>query len=161
VILDSVRARRFPLSCPPSKMDRIKALFKSQKLAVLATQEETVPYLSLMAFAFTEDLSCLLVATKRATRKYLNMKQNPGVSLLMDNRSHKGDLFQDTVVVTCIGKAESIEDSQKAFFQDLFLRHHPDLTSLVQSPDCALIKITVNYYYILNRFDQVEEFKVT
>lgn len=149
------------MSCQTSKIDRIKALFKSQRLAVLATQEETVPYLSLMAFAFSEDLSFLLVATKRATRKYLNMKQKPGVSLLMDNRTNEGDFFQETMVVTCLGQAESIEDSQKAFFQDLFLRHHPDLTSLVQSPDCALIKITVNYYYILNRFDQVEEFKVT
>jgi heme iron utilization protein len=149
------------VSCQPSKIDALKELFKSQKVAVLATQEEEVPYLSLMAFAFTEDLACLLVATKQTTRKYHNMKQRPGVSLLIDNRAGKGDLFQDTLVVTCVGQAEPAEDIRREFYQDLFLNRHPELTSLVQSPDCLMMKITIDYYYILKRFEQMEVLKMT
>jgi heme iron utilization protein len=143
-----------------SKIDQLKAMFETQKLAVLATQEETGPYLSLMAFAFNDDLSCLLVATKRGTRKYSNMLRKQGVSLLIDNRSNQEKLFQETLAVTCIGRAESVKDSQKSSFQKLFLRRHPQLASLVQSPDCALMKITIDCYYILRQFDQMEELKM-
>jgi heme iron utilization protein len=143
-----------------STIDQLRAIFETQKLAVLATQEETGPYLSLMAFAFTDDLNCLLVATKRSTRKYSNMMQKQGVSPLVDNRMNQEDLFQETLAVTCIGRAESVEDPQKNSFQALYLGRHPELASLVQSPDCALIKITIEYYYILRQFDQMEEIKM-
>jgi nitroimidazol reductase NimA-like FMN-containing flavoprotein (pyridoxamine 5'-phosphate oxidase superfamily) len=143
------------------KIDQLKEIFKTQKLATLATQEEDTPYVSLMAFAFSEDLTYLLVATKRSTRKYLNMIQRPGVSLLIDNRFNQINVFQDTLAVTCIGKAEPLEGSQKGPFWELFLRRQPELESLVQSPDCALMKITIDYYYILSRFEQVEELKMT
>jgi nitroimidazol reductase NimA-like FMN-containing flavoprotein (pyridoxamine 5'-phosphate oxidase superfamily) len=144
-----------------SKIDQLKEMLKTQKLATLATQEETTPYVSLMAFAFTEDLTCLLVATKRSTRKFSNMIQRPGVSLLIDNRLNQADVFQDTLAVTCIGRAEVLEEPQKGSFMELFLRRQPELESLVRSPDCALMKITIDYYYILSRFDQVEELKMT
>jgi nitroimidazol reductase NimA-like FMN-containing flavoprotein (pyridoxamine 5'-phosphate oxidase superfamily) len=143
-----------------STIDQLKAMFETQKLAVLATQEETGPYLSLMAFAFNDDLSYLLVATKRSTRKYSNMQQKQGVSLLIDNRVNQEKLFQETLAVTCIGRAESVEDSQKNSLQKLFLRRHPELSSLVQSPECVLVKITIDCYYILRQFDQMEELKM-
>ncbi|HMK66087.1 MAG TPA: pyridoxamine 5'-phosphate oxidase family protein [Thermodesulfobacteriota bacterium] len=143
-----------------STVHQLKALFETEKLAVLATQEEKGPYLSLMAFAFTDDLRCLLIATKRSTRKYSNMVKNPSVSLLIDNRLNQEGLFLKTLAVTCIGRAESLEDSQKSAFQELFLQRHPELTSLVQSSDCALIKIIVENYYILRQFDQMEELKM-
>jgi nitroimidazol reductase NimA-like FMN-containing flavoprotein (pyridoxamine 5'-phosphate oxidase superfamily) len=143
-----------------STIHQLRALFETEKLAVLATQEERGPYLSLMAFAFTDDLRCLLIATKRGTRKYSNMMKKPGVSLLIDNRLNQKALFQETLAVTCLGRAESLEDSPKGFFLELFLRRHPELTSLVQSPDCALIKIIVENYYILRQFDQMEELTV-
>jgi heme iron utilization protein len=143
-----------------STIDQLKTMFETQKLAVLATQEDTGPYLSLMAFAFNDDLSYLLVATKRSTRKYSNMQQRQEVSLLIDNRVNQEKLFQETLAVTCIGRAESVEDSQKKSLQKLFLRRHPELSSLVQSPDCALVKITIDCYYILRQFDQMEELKM-
>jgi heme iron utilization protein len=140
-----------------STVHQLKALFESQKLAVLATQEERCPYLSLMAFAFADDLRCLLIATKRGTRKYSNMVKNPSVSLLIDNRLNQKGLFLETLAVTCTGRAEPLEDSQGIAFQELFLRRHPELTSLVQSSDCALVKIIIENYYILRQFDQMEE----
>jgi heme iron utilization protein len=149
--------KEIALPDPISTVDQLKTLFEAEKLAVLATQEERGPYLSLMAFTFTDDLKYIMVATKRGTRKYSNMLKNPWVSLLIDNRRNQKALFQETLAVTCIGRAESLEGSQKSSFQELFLRRHPELTSLIQSPDCALIKIIVESYYILRQFDQMEE----
>jgi nitroimidazol reductase NimA-like FMN-containing flavoprotein (pyridoxamine 5'-phosphate oxidase superfamily) len=53
----------------------LKELFRSQSLAVLATQEEELPYVTLVAFVSSEDLRYLLFATTRSTRKYANLSK--------------------------------------------------------------------------------------
>jgi nitroimidazol reductase NimA-like FMN-containing flavoprotein (pyridoxamine 5'-phosphate oxidase superfamily) len=142
------------------KINRLKDLFNTQKLAALATQEKDHPYLSLMAFACTEDLKSLIVATKRGTRKYSNLVENPGVSFMIDNRLNQEDVFQDTVSVTGVGRAEEVRDAGKNPLTGLFLNRHPGLAPFVQSPDCALIKIAVDFYYIISRFQEVEEIRM-
>ena len=144
-----------------SLINRLKQLFESQKLTVLATQEPDHPYLSLMAFAFTDDLGSLIVATRRETRKYSNLMNRPGVSVLIDNRSNQENVFQNTLAVTGIGQAEEIEGEEKGLLKELFLQSHPELEAFVQSPECALIKITMDCYYIISQFQEVETLKMT
>ena len=51
----------------------LKALFTTQKFAVLATQKDGQPYTNLVASASTEDCKHLLFVTPRATRKFANL----------------------------------------------------------------------------------------
>ena len=85
--------------------DRIMELIVSQKLAVLATQKDEQPYNCLVALAGTADLRDLLFSTSRSTRKYDELKNNPRVSILIDNRSNKESDFDSAVAVTAIGRA--------------------------------------------------------
>lgn len=149
------------MSSQISKINRLKELFNTQKLATLATQEAGHPYLSLMAFACSQDLKFLIMATKRGTRKYSNLVKNPGVSFMIDNRFIHGDIFQDTLSVTGIGRAEEVRDAEKIALTSFFLNRQPELVPFVESPDCALIKITVDHYYVISRFQEVEELKMT
>ncbi len=149
------------MQSPISMIDRLKELFNTQKLAALATQEADHPYLSLMAFACSEDLKFLIVATKRGTRKYSNIIEKPGVSFMIDNRVNFGEVFKNATSVTGIGRAEEVRDPEKNLFAGLFLNRHPDLAPFVKSQDCALIKITVDHYYIISQFLEVEELKMT
>jgi heme iron utilization protein len=55
----------------------LRSLFTSQKLAVLASTGDDKPYCSLMAFAVSDDLKHIVVATKRHTRKFANMQKHP------------------------------------------------------------------------------------
>jgi len=142
-------------------INQLKELFKAQKLATLATQEEANPYLSLMAFAFTEDLNYLIVATKRGTRKYSNMIKIPGVAFLIDNRLNQENDFQNTLAVTGIGRVEEIKDSERERLLDLFLSNQPELEAFVKSFECALMKIKINKYVIVSRFQEVEELEMT
>jgi hypothetical protein len=57
-------------------LNRIKNLFDSQSLAVLATQSNAQPYASLVAFAATEDLKQIIFLTPNTTRKYANIESN-------------------------------------------------------------------------------------
>lgn len=130
---------------------------QSQRLLVLATQEAETPYLSLMAFAVTEDLNHLIVATSRGTRKYENIRRHPGVALMIDDRCERGGDFQNTSTVTGFGMAREAEESEQASLTSLFLAKHPELTAFVLSPECVLLKVRMERYLIVRRFENVEE----
>jgi nitroimidazol reductase NimA-like FMN-containing flavoprotein (pyridoxamine 5'-phosphate oxidase superfamily) len=145
----------------PEQIARLRDFFKTQKLTALATQEPEHPYLSLMAFAFTDDLNYMIVATKRGTRKYSNMIKAPGVAFLIDNRLNQANDFEDTLAVTGIGRVEEINDSEKKEVLDLFLSHHPELEAFGRSLECALMKIKIHKFIIVSRFQEVEELEMT
>ena len=78
----------------------IAGLLLSQKLAVLSTRTpEGLPYASLIAFAATDDLQKIVLATPKATRKFTNIQNNPAVALLIDNRSNREQDFHDACLL--------------------------------------------------------------
>mgnify|MGYP006266781595 CR=1 FL=1 len=138
----------------------LKDLFSSQRLAVLATQNRGRPYGNLVAFMATEDLKYLLFATTRATRKYANISRNPRIALVVDNRSNQESDFHQAAAVTATGVVKEVEGPEKERFQRLYLCRHPYLKEFVSSPTCALLKVEVETYYIVNRFQNVMELRM-
>jgi nitroimidazol reductase NimA-like FMN-containing flavoprotein (pyridoxamine 5'-phosphate oxidase superfamily) len=135
----------------------LKDLFTSQRLGVLATYGEGQPYSSLVAIAVTNDLKYLVFATTRATRKYANLSAESRVSILVDNRSNQETDFHRAIAVTALGRAEEIDEREKNQFLRLYLAKHPYLEEFVNSPTCALLKVSVDRYYMVNRFQNVME----
>lgn len=130
----------------------LRSLFSSQKLAVLATYGDDQPYCSLMAFAVTDDLKFLIMATKRHTHKFTNIQQHSRVSLLVDNRKNQVDDFQQAVAVTILATASGPTDAEYEHFLNLYLFKHPYMRSFCQSPDCALLKLSVERYLVVASF---------
>ena len=137
----------------------IVELLSNQKLAALATQTpEGSSYASLIAFAVTDDLRKIVLATPKATRKFANIQNNPDVALLIDNRSNREQDFHDAKAVTALGSVDSIEAEQlKEDLALLYLQKHPYLENFLQAPSTALILITVRCYYLVSRFQEVME----
>jgi heme iron utilization protein len=136
----------------------LRGLLVSQRLAVLATQGATQPYTSLVAFAATEDLRMLVFATERATHKFANISTNAGVALLVDDRSHREADLSEATAVTATGRAEEVEGEEKARLTALFLCRHPSLKGFLSLPNCALVKVAVDAYQVVSRFQEVTEF---
>ena len=139
----------------------LKDLFASQRLGVLATYGEGQPYSSLIAFAATDDLKYLVFATTRATRKYANLSTESRVAILIDNRSNRDSDFHSAMAVTALGKAEEVKESERDRLLRLYLAKHPYLEEFVNAPTCALLKVSVDRYYMVNRFQNVMELHVT
>lgn len=137
----------------------IHTLFGEQRLAVLSTAEEEKPYGSLVAFASTEDLKHLLFATTRATRKFGYLSKNPKVALLVDSRKNTAEDFQHASAVTALGVVEETEKTGSLY--NVYLEKLPYLKEFVASPTCALIRVTVNKYIIVQNFQTVTEVVVT
>ena len=136
-------------------------LLTSQQVAVLATQQHGQPHLSLMAFMVAADGLDLWFATLRSTRKYANMAANPRVTLLVDNRCGQEADFQTVLVATATGEVEEVTGSERHRALQLYLAKHPSLTEFVGSPDCALMRLRVEKYYLVSKFQEVQEFLVS
>lgn len=138
----------------------LRALFASQRFAVLATDEGGQPFTSLMAFAATDDLRQIVVLTERGRRKFANLKANRRVALLIDDRENKGSDTQDSVAATAIGEAEEADSATGVALLELFLARHPYLAAFAASPHCAIIRVKIGSYLLVSRFEKVLEWRV-
>jgi len=133
----------------------IKDLLASQIQAVLATQSQHQPYTSLMTFAETEDLSQLLFATYRASYKYSNLMDNGRAALLIDNRTCQASDHTNGIAVSAVGNVAEVSEADRALLLPLYLNKHPSLADFVLSPDCALLSMQVEHYYLVSQFQNV------
>ncbi len=134
---------------------RIRDLLASQKFAVLSTQEQGHPYLSIVAFAETDDLLSILFATTRDTRKHENISSRSGVALLMDNRSNEAADISEAIAVTAIGTAYEVSESGKEAMVRVYLEKQPHMKQFLSSPSTALIRVDVKSYILVSRFQEV------
>ncbi len=135
----------------------LAALLSSQKLAVLSSFSNEQPYASLVAFATTNDLKHIIFATTRATRKYANLTSEPNAALLIDNRSNEKKDFSHAIAATALGRSEEVRDAERESLLKIYLAKHPHLKEFVSSPTCALIKVRVQKYYVVSKFQNVQE----
>ena len=138
----------------------LRALFRSQRYAVLATDDQGQPFASLMAFAATEDLRQIVILTERNRRKFANLKANRRVALLIDDRENKGSDTQDSVAVTAIGEAEEAGSGAGVALLDLFIARHPYLAAFAAAPSCAIVTVKISSYLLVSRFEQVLEWRI-
>jgi predicted PilT family ATPase len=125
---------------------------------VAATDMHGLPYTSLVAFASDSELKFVIFATFRDTRKFGNLTRNKKISLLVDNRKNQNSDFQETVAVTIEGKAAILDMDQDTHEKHvkLYLKKHPYLDSFLNSPNCALIRVDVEKYHFVSRFQNVD-----
>ncbi len=135
----------------------VQGLLNSQRLAVLSTLMSGRPYSNLIAFAATDDLREIFFATTRATRKFANLRAEPRVSLLIDNRSNQETDFGEASAVTVLGTAEELLGSERERYLQLYLKKHPYLEDFVTAPTCALIRVKVEKYIMVTQFQEVRE----
>ena len=138
----------------------MRRLLANQGLAVLATQNAGQPHGSLVAFAASTDLRTLVFATGRATRKYAHIERDPRVALLIDNRTNSPADFENAEALTVLGDAAEADATSKAASLVLFLDKHPYLKEFAASPSCALLRVQVREYNLVQRFQQVVRLRV-
>lgn len=147
--------RKMNVKDPRKLTEQLHDLFSTQPLAVLSTNANGQPYCNLIAFAASDDITGLVFATTRTTRKYTNIRSNARVSLLIDNRSNSVSDFHNAMAVTCIGTVSEVSEQEKTDFLKIYLKKHPHLEDFVMSPTCALMQVKVEKYYVVKKFQNV------
>ena len=141
-------------------MKKIAALFDSQRLAVLSTETNRQPYTSLVGFTASPDLTSVYFLTPETTRKYENLTANPKVSILVNDSRNKAEDFYDAVSVTGTGVAEVIDKAEHRSELEAYLNEHPNLRDFSHAPTTAFIRIKMKRYFMVSRFQNVDEVKV-
>jgi hypothetical protein len=80
--------------------------------------------------------------------------------MVVDNRSNQDSDFHNALAVTAMGTAEEVRDDERNDLTQLYLAKHPYLREFVMSPTCALLKVSVDRYYMVTRFQNVVELHV-
>jgi nitroimidazol reductase NimA-like FMN-containing flavoprotein (pyridoxamine 5'-phosphate oxidase superfamily) len=138
----------------------IRFLLTSQKLAVLATQNQGQPHASLVAFASTADAREIIFATTRSSRKFANLQADPRADLLIDSRTNQEADFHLGQALSAAGAVRELSGPDKSSRLQLFLTKHPHLLEFVQSPSCALMSLHVQVYNLVSTFQKVIEYRL-
>lgn len=145
----------------PVTEQALRSLLDSQRLAVLATHSVEGPYCSLVAFVVSEDLRQLVFATSRNTRKYARLAEDGRVALLVDSRENEESDFHNAAAVTVQGTAAEVPPDQVDAVRRTYLARHPYLADFLASPSCALLRVQVRSYILVDHFQHVMEIQVT
>ena len=139
----------------------IADVLESQRFGVLASRIGDGPYTSLVAFVAAKDLSYLLFATTRATRKYANITKNASVAMLIDTRTNTEADFRNAAAVTALGIAREIDVAATPNLLERYVSRHPHLKVFATAESSALFKISIERYFIVQRFQNVMELRMT
>ena len=155
-------ARKRPKAVSKSDvLETLNRLLASQQVAVLATHNDGQPYGSLVGFAVSPNLKSLFFATPRTTRKFANIEADARVAMTFDDRTRAESDFYEAVGVTACGRAEEVDKSPRSTNLKRFLARHPHLKEFVMSPNCAFVRVKVDKYVLVRRFQEVVELVVS
>ena len=137
--------------------ERLAELFTSQNLAALSTHNAGQPYASLVAFYASVDFKHIYFATPKTTRKYANLTADNRVAVMVNSSINEASDFHKAISVTAIGRAQEIVGADKETILCQYLAKHPHLDDFVRSPTCALVRVTVDSYFLVRNFQNVME----
>jgi nitroimidazol reductase NimA-like FMN-containing flavoprotein (pyridoxamine 5'-phosphate oxidase superfamily) len=90
------------------------------------------------------------MVTRRGTRKYRNLCQNPAISLLIDTRASRSDRSRTEAALTVAGVFEEIEDRERLRrIRARFLAHHPGMDDFMRHPEAVMICIKTSSFLLL------------
>ena len=140
----------YKITCKGKQMsksyrERARALIRGQDTCVLATALENRPHCSLMAYAFNASCTEIYMMTLKDSRKYQNMRKNPAVSLLIDNRQETPKSgYTETLALTLSGRFQPIiEESESKQMREELSRRHPGLKDFFEDPGGMPVKIII------------------
>lgn len=129
-------------------LDEIKALARSQSLCVLATADGGKPHCSLMAYIISDDCRRICMFTPKSTAKYRNVRNNPFVSLLIDDRSDASR--KPARALTVYGEYLELDNpGERDRLLSDFIMAHPHLKAFALQDDIEPLVIGVTAFLYL------------
>lgn len=140
--------------------DTILRMLERNRLAVLATQRDGQPHASLMAFTPLEGLRFLAFATYRETLKYGNIRQDPRVAILVEDRESETRHSGQRLVLTAFGEVIVTPEEERHAYITKHLTRHPDLQNFLSSSECEFMRVAVHAYQVVGGIDDVRWYEV-
>ena len=134
-------------------MEQILDFMRAGRHCVLATRgEDGAPWTSLMAYAADERSGVFVLATLEGTRKAANLRAEPRVSLLIDDRdARQGASPGELHALTVAGRAEIVEDpAGREALAAMLLARHPDMAPFLARPEARMVRVLAGECQLLS-----------
>lgn len=134
----------------------IQSILSQQVQCVLATQCQGKLYQHLMAYAMSENLATITLASFRHTQKVNNIGSEPNVGLLWDNRTGNNKDHTDGFALSAQGAARILGLSCP--LTQPLLDRNASLQSLLSHDDAVIIAIRIESYHLAIGYAQTFRF---
>lgn len=136
----------------------IKEIYEEQRFGMLISRQGLYPYPSMVAFAFSSDLSEIIFATSATSHKYNNIGKLPHVSFVVHDCKNEPSDISNASVVTAFGIAEIMNGSGvQGLLKDLLMSRHPNLKTFFEARVTKFIIIHVEKYQVVTNFENIAE----
>jgi nitroimidazol reductase NimA-like FMN-containing flavoprotein (pyridoxamine 5'-phosphate oxidase superfamily) len=138
-------------------LEKMKNLVKKNDLCVLATVFNGKPHCSLMSYLSDEEVRKIYMVSRKETQKFLNLIQNPEVSLLIDTREdERGQQRSDIKALTATGEFQPIDDPVKLnHVLSRFRKQFPHLTVFLDDPQSEIFSIRLKSFQLLDGVNDI------
>jgi nitroimidazol reductase NimA-like FMN-containing flavoprotein (pyridoxamine 5'-phosphate oxidase superfamily) len=133
----------------------VASLLNQQAQCVLATLGDKELALHLMAYAFSTDLDEIYFASLEDTQKVKNMRANPSVTCLWDNRTGNNNDHNKGLAMSGFGKARELTGESARVAQHLLLQRNTTLESLLSMPSVVIFAIHIDRYQWVKGYTEV------
>ncbi len=124
----------------------VASLLNQQVQCVLATSGDKELALHLMAYAFATDLDEIYLASLEKTQKIKNMRANPDVTVLWDNRTGKNADHIEGLAMSGFGQARELAGEAQQLAAHLLLKRNRTLKPLLLEPSVVIVAIQISRY---------------
>ena len=134
---------------------RFTGIISENNLCVLCTCKNNIPNSSLMLYISSDTCTKIYVLTRKTGAKYLNILDNPHVSLLIDTRDSINNKTNQIESLTIYGEAYIIEDkdtSERLINQ--LVQKHDRLINLASNVDVCVVEISICSVMLLDGVDK-------
>lgn len=134
--------------------NQIRSILNHQVQSVLATQDQGVLYQHLMAYSAVDDLSSIYLASFDNTQKVRNIRANPNVSLLWDNRTGNNKDHTEGFALSAHGSADIVNTGSRPDLIEQLRNRNDSLTKLLNAEQSVLIVINIKAYQLAIGYTQ-------
>jgi nitroimidazol reductase NimA-like FMN-containing flavoprotein (pyridoxamine 5'-phosphate oxidase superfamily) len=133
----------------------VASVLNQQIQCVLATLGDKELALHLMAYAFSENLDEIYLASLENTQKVKNMRGNPKVTCLWNNRTGNNTDHTEGLAMSGFAKARELtgEDNQTALH--LLSQRNATLKPLMSDPSVIIFALHIDRYQWVEGYTRV------
>jgi nitroimidazol reductase NimA-like FMN-containing flavoprotein (pyridoxamine 5'-phosphate oxidase superfamily) len=135
--------------------ETVASLLNEQVQCVLATLSDKELALHLMAYAISPELDQIYLASLENTQKVKNMRANPNVTCLWDNRTGNNTDHTGGLAMSGFGQASELTGEPALAAQQLFLQRNATLKPLLSEPTLVLFAIHIDRYQWVEGYTRV------
>lgn len=135
--------------------EHIEAVIRTSGFAVLATEGDGQPHMSLIAITPFGNFRHIIFATYRNTLKYRNLSNNNKVAVLIEGEYFNLKGLKENIVLSIIGQTEEIIIARNEALFQAHLKRHPEMESFMRSSDCVLIQVIAQSYQVVYGIDDL------